>query len=592
MASALYPASGPRCGDNVPTHRQAQAGCVGRSVSPYGACLAHLNDTELGSYLAGLDAENYIDHRGTVFSEVLLQRLLAALISPDTLRPRFGRVDFRGAVFEGRAHFKRAVFEGRADFRGVVFKDSVTFREATFEDDAHFMTASFESGASFSSATFMRAVYFNLTMFTGTTNFRAAAFMRAASFVTATFDGDVSFGSAVFTGSARFGETTFTGAVSFRGATFEETAVLGPLVCHQGLEMSEAVFGRPVSLLIAARRVVFDRTRWAATATLRLRYASVDLAHAVFEYPMTIAAEQVPFQDADGAAIAEDALASPEGAAVRMLSLRGVDAAHLVLADVDLRSCLLAGTVHLDQIHLEGSCRFAGTPSGWRWGHPARFTRRRALAEERRWRADKPNARHDWDPDDVLPSAAEVGHVGPAQLAPVYRALRKSFEDSKDEPGAADFYFGEMEMRRHDSGTPLSERALLAAYWGLSGYGLRATRALVWLLLAMTATLMAMMVWGLPANDPKPESTGKVTGQDITLVTDTSDPVNPTGPLWERPSKERFEKSLRVVVNSVIFRSSGQDLTTAGTYTEMASRLTEPVLLGLAVLAVRGRIKR
>jgi hypothetical protein len=27
-------------------------------------------------------------------------------------------------------------------------------------------------------------------------------------------------------------------------------------------------------------------------------------------------------------------------------------------------------------------------------------------------------------------------------------ALRKSREDSKDEPGGADFYFGEMEMRR------------------------------------------------------------------------------------------------------------------------------------------------
>ncbi|PAZ10470.1 hypothetical protein CLM62_40605 [Streptomyces sp. SA15] len=40
------------------------------------------------------------------------------------------------------------------------------------------------------------------------------------------------------------------------------------------------------------------------------------------------------------------------------------------------------------------------------------------------------------------------------------------------------------------------------------------------------------------------------------------------------------------------FRSSGQNLTTAGTYIEMASRVTEPVLLGLAVLAVRNRVKR
>lgn len=55
---------------------------------------------------------------------------------------------------------------------------------------------------------------------------------------------------------------------------------------------------------------------------------------------------------------------------------------------------------------------------------------------------------------------------------------------------------------------------------------------------------------------------------------------------------KRFERALNVTVNSVVFRSSGQDLTTAGTYIEMASRVTEPILLGLAVLAVRGRVKR
>jgi hypothetical protein len=32
----------------------------------------------------------------------------------------------------------------------------------------------------------------------------------------------------------------------------------------------------------------------------------------------------------------------------------------------------------------------------------------------------------------------------------VYRALCKAFEDSKNEPGAANFYYGGMEMRRHD----------------------------------------------------------------------------------------------------------------------------------------------
>jgi hypothetical protein len=40
----------------------------------------------------------------------------------------------------------------------------------------------------------------------------------------------------------------------------------------------------------------------------------------------------------------------------------------------------------------------------------------------------------------------------------------------------------------------------------------------------------------------------------------------------------RAERAARVVVNSVVFRSSGQNLTTVGTYIEMASRLLEPTL--------------
>ncbi|MFE7711868.1 hypothetical protein ACFU6I_40355 [Streptomyces sp. NPDC057486] len=56
---------------------------------------------------------------------------------------------------------------------------------------------------------------------------------------------------------------------------------------------------------------------------------------------------------------------------------------------------------------------------------------------------------------------------------------------------------------------------------------------------------------------------------------------------------QRADASLAACpLNSVVFRSSGQDLTTAGTYIEMASRVTEPVLLGLAVLAIRNRVKR
>ncbi|WP_160159570.1 hypothetical protein [Streptomyces sp. 3213.3] len=55
---------------------------------------------------------------------------------------------------------------------------------------------------------------------------------------------------------------------------------------------------------------------------------------------------------------------------------------------------------------------------------------------------------------------------------------------------------------------------------------------------------------------------------------------------------QRFEKALNVTLNSVGFRSADQDLSTVGTYVETTSRLAEPVILGLAVLTVRNRVKR
>ncbi|MFH8670182.1 hypothetical protein ACH4F3_35665 [Streptomyces anulatus] len=308
----------------------------------------------------------------------------------------------------------------------------------------------------------------------------------------------------------------------------------------------------------------------------------------MFEYPLTIAAEPDPFVLADGSELADATFAGAPGPDVRVASLRGVDAAHLVLADVDLSGCLFTGTVHMDQLRLEGACTFDTAPASvhWRCWPPVRFTERRVLAEEHHWRASQPGAVRGWNV-----AVLGAGRAGPLQLAPVYRALRKAFEDGKHEPRAADFYYGEMEMRRHADDIPRTERGLLTAYWALSGYGLRASLALVWLGSAMLLTIVLLMAFGLAQDTPKQTATGTVPagGGKVTFEIDKDDPQNPTG---DRFTDERFEKALNVTLNSVVFRSSGQDLTTAGTYIEMTSRLTEPVLLGLAVLAVRNRVKR
>ncbi|MGW3820487.1 pentapeptide repeat-containing protein [Streptomyces sp. NPDC005046] len=585
---SLTPPEWPHCGQD--TSPEDPVGCPGIHVPGHTACLAHLADTDRDAYLAGLTPGTDIDHRGTTFTASLLNALLDSLRDPDTGHPRLGTARFESAIFQDVARFTSATFQGEAEFKSATFHRDAWFTSATFQGTAWFVSATFHRIAGFVSATFHhRIAGFASATFHHFAGFASATFQSAAGFESATFQGAAGFESATFHRDAEFESATFRRDAGFERAVFERSVSLGPLVCVGRVKLSGAVFRGPVTFALAARRLECWRTRWSSTAELRLRYATVDFAHAVFEHPLTIAAEPDLFALPDGQPMAEQALADAPDATVRMASLRGVDAAHLVLADLDLSGCLFAGTVHLDQVRLEGTCSFATVPPGthWRRWPPVRFTRRRTLAEEHHWRARQPAAVRGWNV-----AVFGAGNVGPAQLAPVYRALRKAFEDNKNEPGAADFYYGEMEMRRHDrTGTTRAERGLLHGYWMLSGYGLRASRALGWLAAAMLVTIVLLMGFGLPRDDPKQEATGFVPsrGGTVTFEIAKADPQNPTG---DRFTGERFEKALNVTLNSVVFRSSGQDLTTAGAYIEMASRVAEPILLGLAVLAVRNRVKR
>ncbi|AJT68662.3 hypothetical protein T261_7060 [Streptomyces lydicus] len=555
-------------------------------MEPYARCLAHLAGTDRTAYLASLAPGNDLDHRGTVLTPELLDGLVNPLRDPTTNRPRMGAVDFSEATFTGDAGFKNAKFTSRAWFDGATFAGAASFDTVTFSGIAGFRNVTFTGRAGFENAMFTDRALFGGVTFSGAALFSRVTFSGDAEFRIATFTGRAGFENAMFTERAFFGGATFAGATRFFSATFEAAPQLGPLVCKETLDLSGAVFIVPVTIEAAAAYLVCRRTRWASTGSLRLRYATVDLSDAVVEHPLRVTSHSCAPIGIRGRAL-DESLLTERDAGVRIISLSGIDATHLVLTDIDLAGCLFTGTVHLDQLNLDGRCTFAPAPAGFHWQgrRLLRWTPRRTLAEEHHWRAARGAAGWMAEPD-----GAES--AGPEALAPVYRQLRKSLEDGKNEPDAADFYYGEMEMRRHDRDRPWAERALIAVYWAVSGYGLRASRAIGWLLAAMTVTLLALMLWGLPKDDPKPQNTGQLTGQRISLTTDTPGPVNPDGLLSERITIERFEKALRIVINSVVFRSSGQGLTNAGAYTEMASRITEPVLLGLAVLAARGRVKR
>ncbi|MEV7346786.1 pentapeptide repeat-containing protein [Streptomyces sp. NPDC093544] len=607
-------------------------GCRGIHVPGHTVCLAHLADPDRTAYLAGLTPGADIDHRGTSFTAPLLTALFDVLRDPTTGSPHFGEALFTEAQFSGRANFSGARFSRTAEFRDAQFSsdawfgtnpwspDTRDFDGAQFSGHASFDGARFSGHAEFGEAQFSSAgfgeaqfseqagfggahfssAWFALARFSEDAYFGMAKFSELAEFSHARFSGDGVFNWAQFSGDVHFGGAQFSGAARFSLVQFEGASSFGPVVCAGSVFLTRTVFTAPVTMEIAAQHVICERTRWESTATIRLRYAVVDLSHAVLSAPVAVTAHPAAFAYLGGPPTDESLLAGT--AEVRVTSVQGVDAAHLVLTDTDLADCLFSGAFHLDELRLEGRTTFASAPTGWhcRGVWPARWTRRRTLAEEHHWRAQ--TTRHPaLSPGDTpLPGQWRPGphHSDPAltpdpeDVAALYRQLRKAFEDSKNEPGAADFYYGECEMRRHDHiGTPKGERRLLWGYWLLSGYGLRASRAMGWLLAAMSLTVLLLVSFGLPTHDPDPATTGTLQGSKISLNTSTPTPALQDG--WDqRMTWTRVEKGTRVAVNSVIFRSSGQNLTTSGTYIEMASRLLEPTLLALAVLAIRGRIKR
>lgn len=593
------------------------AGCTAVAVPGRRGCLRHLEESEQRDFLATLAPGADVDFRGVRFTAALWQALTAAVGT------RFGQARFdtahfpngmrcSGVRFAGPAYFEGAFFEGEALFTGAEFADYAGFEAARFTGGAYFREVRFHGEARFVAVRFGSGAFFDGVSCASTARFAHAWFEGAAAFTSAGFQGSVHFTEARFLRpsdtSADFSDAHFAKSAGFYGARFQGRAVFaqaifehewrGPVVCTDELWMRGAVFKAPLRIGIAAQRVDMNRVRCDSTAAFHLRYAAVSLRDAVLAEPITLSYEPMPFMA--GTRPLEQEMPRDEGSvAVHLLRLSGVNAAHLVLTDVDLSRCEFSGAYHLDQISLSGRCGYGTPPLGLRhgstWFSICWWSPRRVVVEEQYWRALPGENRTDADTDGWLTG---LGHPDPAQsptaddVAIVYRQLRKALEDTKNEPGAADFYYGEMEMRRHNKATPRGERALLHAYWLLSGYGLRASRAVAALLCAMAVTVLLLLLYGLPGAPPTPRMTGRIPagGGEVVLTPDTAAKKPPKS--LHRFSTARMERAGRVVVNSVVFRSSGQDLTQQGVWIEMGSRLCEPVLFGLAVLAARGRVQR
>ncbi|MYW00595.1 pentapeptide repeat-containing protein, partial [Streptomyces sp. SID3343] len=361
-------------------------------------CLAHLSPADRAAYLNILAPGAGVDHRGTTFDGPLLAEVLDALRDPSTTRPRLGTAFFSAArfvadarfhdtTFTAEARFDGATFTGDAGFDGATFNDQARYDRATFTADAGFTNVRFLAEARFAGAMFAANALFDHTHFT-VAWFSGATFAGTAWFNDTTFTAFGRFGRATFSASTRFDRATFADTAGFTDAAFASATNLGPLTCGGEVDLSGAVFGAPIVIEIEAARLSCLRTRWDVTAALRLRHAALDLSDAVVTQPLAVTSHPTPF----ASATAPISTPSPPAGPVRVESLRGVDAAHVVLTDTDLTGCVFTGAFHLDQLALAGETVFAVPPTGWRLrnGVPARLARRRTVAEEHHSRALAP----------------------------------------------------------------------------------------------------------------------------------------------------------------------------------------------------------
>jgi hypothetical protein len=637
----------PRC------RPAGDADCTGVQVPPYGRCLEHLTASELDETLSHLSPGADLDARGTHVSDHLLDCLLSACSDGES-GPVFGTVQFSEASFDGNARFSGASFDGMAWFNGVRFGGDAVFRQAQFGGNAWFSGACFAGTAWFDGVRFGQAAVFRRAQFQGAAWFTDSSFDGTAWFEQASFAGDalfskiavgvdftenaefggVQFGSVATFGSVRFGwnasfggarfggdasfndaafgadarysgtagfdaaqfsaaagfwGTRFGGDASFGRARFQAAGYLGPFVVDGRLSLDAAVFEHQVTIEAATAAVSARRASFAG-ATLRLRYADVDLSHAVSTSPLAVIAAAGPFT-IPGAGEEEPGLLQQTVLAQdgrdpgpSLLSIRGMDASQVFLVDVDLSRCRFADAYNLDQLRFEGSrCRFAEPPRTLRIGRGLavwRYTRRQVLAEERDWRGQR--RRPGW----IQPDEQQVPALDPERILTLYRQLRKAQEDAKNEPGAADFYYGEMEMRRYARTTPTGERVVLALYWALSGYGLRSTRALSALLVVLALATAGFVTVGfaaaqnvqyLPIGHPRPG-----------LPAAYQQAIAPgPRPGWLAALNYSVDSS-----TSLLSKGQSLPVTWAGNVVEFFVKLAAPLLLGLALLAVRNRVKR
>jgi uncharacterized protein YjbI with pentapeptide repeats len=524
------------------------AGCLGSVIDAEGLCYAHSSGDGRSLHLKEVESgRRVLDLRGneidlTLWSDVHRRVLQGVTVAVP--------MSFDGAVFAFKVRMQNVHYGRHVSWSGAIFEDGCEIRECKFD-----------GGLSMSFTEFRRGPGYFQTCAIANLDARCCHTEQHVAFVACDIGGNVS--ARGVQKDFRLDDCTIlkqcdlsqadTEHLSISGSRFEGELIISDANVNSfrasGTQLAAASVIGPLTTVAAN----MSNARFKCRVRLVVSGSNLNLAGASFDEGGRIECERARM-DLSGLVVAGPLLVTGAHDA-SVVSMQNSDCGHLALSSVDLSRCRFYGCHDLQKIILESTVSLSLAPGPFR-------SKRRCIADELALRA----ARNRWRAKDwaealgTEESAAPAGRVAdalsPAQVASVYRSLRKSVEEQSDEPGACDYYYGEMEMRRIDRTKSPWERMLVWLYWVVSGYGLRGFRSLFWLLCALLSGSILMHAFGLKGHHSWADSLVSAAQSMVPGLTVSSRLAN-TG--------EAFEIVLRIV---------------------------GPVLLGLAALALRNRVRR
>lgn len=563
MHHSFRTAQGSGSGGGGNWSRCSQHGCLGEALTAGGLCIAHADPAQRSAHLASLPGSSrMLSLRGITVSQQLWNEILSSpVFANNTMQVP---ITFAGSEINASIRLEGRHFYHHLDFMGAGVFAHIELRGCTFQSSLSARFAFFNGGAlNCYGSTFAEPVDFSYSRTERVSlGFEGCTFSRDLN--ADGFAGAVHLGKSEVHGQFACKHSTATlimngcridGSIDFaqselkgfhgEGMTVESANRLGPCKI-ESVNLRRSTFGTRIHMEVESNHIDLSSSNLKGGGLLESSGGKILLDQITLGGPLRVTGKI-------------DGKEKP-----KVLGLLNADVGQMSFARVDLTQCSFYGAHGLGSVDIESNVTFSVAP--WWAG------RRKYIADELAWRENAGRVhRLGWvaaasefhvggrppQPRKFEPPKVHLRPLEAAQVAVTYRELRRSLESKSDMPGAADFYYGEMEMRRWSKQGARLDRMLATAYWMFSGYGLRPVRAFVWWLLAVSGGAYTVRLAGFAEGE------------------------------WSVERGLLF--ALRASLPGI---TTLEKLTQHGQAVETTLRVVGPVFLALFVLALRARVMR